>query len=284
MKQPGSLLLATACLFASGCGATTPPGTSTTTARAEARAAVTVSSPPARSRTVAAHDANPRLPIASARMLAAAFAAAYPRYLTGRLPAQRLPGLTPAALANLEQTRPLSPRQRAIHLRLRTVNGEDGGWTITYTATLGARRTTITAGLTLIPRSGGWQITRITPPDLDQLTAVHPLAPAPPSALRGAAVAFTRSYLAYTYAHAPAAILTHLTARLREQLAARPPSVPVWIRALHPQIINVAFARLNSTVWLAIAQVTDGPDRYTIQTTLALDGRGWTAIHVTTGD
>jgi hypothetical protein len=286
MKHLASLLLAIACLLAGGCGATRPMHTSTITipARGAHHAAVTVFSPPTPSRTVAGHHANPRSPIRSARMVAAAFAAAYPRYLTGRLSARRLPGLSPAALTNLEQTRPLSPRQRVIHLRLLTVNGADGGWSITYTASVGVRRTTIADAVTLVPGVNGWQITHITPPDLDQLIAADPVAPVPPSALRAAAVAFTRSYLAYTYAYAPAASLTHLTAHLREQLAARPPTVPAAIRALHPQIINVAFARLNTTVWLAIAQITDGPDQYTIQSTVAHTGRGWTAIHVTAGD
>ena len=286
MKHLGSPLLAIACLLAGGCGASRPmpPSTTTIPAPGAQHAPVTVSSLPAPSRTVAGHDANPRRPIPSARIVVAAFAAAYPRYLDGRLSAPRLPGLSPAVLANLEHTGPLSPRLRGLRLTMATVTPADGGWSITYTVSLAARRITIAATLTLLPGANGWRITHITPPDLDQLIAVHPVAPAPPSAVRAAALAFTRSYLAYTYAHASAASLTHLTARLRDKLVARPPSVPAAIRALHPQLINVAFARLTGTVWLAIAQVTDGPDRYTIQSTLAHAGRGWNAIHVTTGD
>lgn len=233
---------------------------------------------------VAAPGAGDRRTPSSAHAVVSAFAAAYARYLEGRLPARRLPGLSPSALASIAQTAPPPGRFGTLRLRPVAIELRDGGWTVPYAATLGSRHGTIVATLALARGPDGWRITQITPPDLDQIIATHPPAPTVPPGVRAAALAFTRSYLAYTYGHARAAALTDLARGLRERLTASRPAVPAAVRVLIPRVTGMAFAHPAQRAWLATAHVTDTRNSYTIQTTLAHTGSAWLAVRVTVGD
>ena len=101
-----------------------------------------------------------------------------------------------------------------------------------------------------------------------------PAASAPlsgPAAARRAALAFTNSYLAYTYGHATASQLRDLTPELRAAITANPPRVPATIHALHPRIATLALTPLpHHPGWQADANVTDGQDTYQV---ISLVGR-----------
>lgn len=272
--RPVPLSLAFAGLLVAGCAITAP----TTPVRPLHHHLITIPTASVPPWPPVGHQARARTSASSARMVVARFAAAYPRYLNGRVPARQLPGLSVPALSGLEQTRP-----RAIRLRPVAIAPTHDGWTVRYHAATQHRRGTVTARLTLAPSRGGWQIMRVDPPDLDQLTATHHKLSLPPAALRSRAVAFTHRYLAYTYAHARATVLTDLTRSLRRQLISRPPTVPASVRALCPHITSLALAHLTGGVWLATAQVTDGHNTYAIHSTLAHVRSRWVVRRVTAG-
>lgn len=266
------LLAAVTGLVATGCATATPvPTPRIRPPRQQGVPTITVV--PAGSPTPVSH--SPRL---SPRMAVARFAAAYPRYLNGRLPARRLPGLSAAALAGVKQA-----RSRAVRLRVISLDQGAGTWTIRYAATTGRRHGTVIARVSLTRTRHGWAIAQIDPPDLDQIAATHPTPSSPPRALRAATLAFTRGYLAYTYGQAPAAALTHLTPALRRQLTAHPPTVPAVVRTRHPRVMRLALARPTRAVWLASAQVSDGANSYAVDSTLTHTRSGWIVRRVSTG-
>jgi hypothetical protein len=204
-----------------------------------------------------------------------AFATAYAHYLSGRVPARRLADVSATMLATFQHT-----RAGALRLRVVSITRRAGGWTVLY-APLGQPAAAVIARVTLARTADGWEIARIEQPDLDQLTARHPTPPTPPAAVRAAVIAFTRGYLAYTYAHRSATTLTHVTARLRHRLTTPPPSVPASVRALDPRITRLVFVRTRTGRWLATAQVNDGVNRYAIESTLTHSGARWTVTHLT---
>jgi hypothetical protein len=222
--------LAVACLLATACAnsnhhATRPPRTHVQPLAAPITVtAQTPAATPAAVRRRGGVNGSP----AAACSVVVRFADAYPRYLTATLAARRLPRLAPSGLATVAQTGRLPTRLR--HLQLRAVGIEQHGtsWMIRYITSIAGHRATLSSRVTLTRTPDGWQIAQITPPDLDQLIAQHPPSTPVPTLVRVAAVAFTRSYLAYTYAHGPAAALTHLTPprTAREHAADRPRGRP----------------------------------------------------------
>jgi hypothetical protein len=274
--------LAVACLLATACAnsnhhATRPPRTHVQPLAAPITVtAQTPAATPAAVRRRGGVNGSP----AAACSVVVRFADAYPRYLTATLAARRLPRLAPSGLATVAQTGRLPTRLR--HLQLRAVGIEQHGtsWMIRYITSIAGHRATLSSRVTLTRTPDGWQIAQITPPDLDQLIAQHPPSTPVPTLVRVAAVAFTRSYLAYTYAHGPAAALTHLTRPLRARLASTPPTVPAGVRVLDPRATSIAFAPVAGGRWLAIADVIDGVAGYQLQSTLVPTPRGWLVIRV----
>jgi len=201
----------------------------------------------------------------SARAVAAVFAAAYARYLEGRLGADELPSCTPAARALLAQSGPLPARLRAMRWRLIGLWGGGSSWSARLEAIGAVGHGALSAQLTLTRTSSGWQVTAIDPPDPDDLLlAPRPAAaPSGPAAARAAALAFTVSWLAYSYGHATPAQLRDLTMSLRSALAANPPRVPPSIRGLYPRVASLAL-RAEGARWLASANVTDGQNTYQV--------------------
>lgn len=225
---------------------------------------------------------GPRTPLPSplahrsSRAIAAGFAAAYARYLEGRLPAEALPGCSPGALVMIEQSGSLPARLRVRRLWLIGVQGADRSWSARYGLLDAAGRQTLSAGLTLTPTGSGWQLTSVDPPDIDAaLVMPRPAPPAAgPAAARAAALAFTASWLAFTYQQASAARLQDLTASLHSSLAVDPPRVPPAIAALHPRVASLALQH-DRTGWLALANVTDGHNTYQVITQLSRVGSRW---------
>jgi hypothetical protein len=224
---------------------------------------------------------------AGPRAVATAFAAAYARYLQGRLPAGQLPACTPAAQAMIAQSGPLPARLRRGPLRLIGVRGGPRSFSARFLLTGALGPHALSAGLLLAPSGSGWEIDAVDPPDLDPV----PPSPAParlpggppggPAAARTAALAFTDSWLAFTYGHAGASELQALSAALRSRLAASPPRVPTAIRALHPRVASLALTR-EGTRRSADANVTDGPDTYQVIALLARTHAGWLVIALRT--
>jgi len=220
----------------------------------------------ARPATITPQPEHPRsVPPNPPDAVATTVAHAYAHYLAGQLPAQRLPALTPQALATARQSGPLSPRLHVTQVRLTSLNHDGDSWTASYAIIDARGRQTTTAQLVLSPTSRQWKVIELVPPDPDTLITPNPPAlPAagPPSARR-AALAFTQSYLTYTYGHATATQLRDLTPELRAAITSNPPSVPATIRALHPRIASLALT-LHPPGWLINANVTDGQDTYQI--------------------
>ncbi|HYB28311.1 MAG TPA: hypothetical protein VEF89_16980 [Solirubrobacteraceae bacterium] len=140
---------------------------------------------------------------------------------------------------------------------------------------------TTTAELLLTTRGSRWVLAELVPPDLDTLITPNPPAqpPAGPARARHAALAFTHSYLAYTYAHATAPQLRDLTPALRASLTANPPQVPAAIRALHPRIATLALTQ-QAAHWRANANVTDGQNTYQVNILLDRVADRWLAINL----
>jgi len=197
--------------------------------------------------------------------VATTVAHAYARYLQGQLPAQRLPTLTPQALATARQSGPLPGRLDVTQVRLTNLNRDGDSLTASYAIIDARGRQTTTAQLVLSATSRQLKVIELVPPDLDTLITPNPpaLPPAGPPSARRAALGFTQSYLTYTYGHATATQLRDLTPELRAAITSNPPSVPATIRALHPRIASLALT-LHPPGWLVNANVTDGQDTYQI--------------------
>jgi hypothetical protein len=147
------------------------------------------------------------------RAVATRFAAAYARYLQDTLHADRLPACSPAARAMVAQSGPLPARLRVTQLRLTAVTGARGSWAARFAILDSRGRGEVSAELVLTATRTGWEVAEVVPPDLDTLIATPMPAARPtgPTAARRAALAFTDSYLAYTYGHAGVRALRDLT-------------------------------------------------------------------------
>ena len=218
-------------------------------------------------------------PSAQPRAVAATVARAYARYLDSQLPAQRLPALTPQALATARNSGPLPARLHVTQVRLTSLTGGGDSWTAHFAIRDTHGRQTTTAQLVLSATDGPWKLAELIPPDPDMLTTPTPpaLPPTGPAAARRAALTFTPSYLDYTYDHPAAGQLHDLTPALRAAIAANPPQAPADIRALHPRIASLALTR-DGARWLADANVTDGQDTYQVTSILARVRGEWLIV------
>jgi hypothetical protein len=266
-------LLAAVCVLAITSTAVQPPTTPTgkRTVAASRTGSAAVIAEPTRS--------PPSAPSAQPRRVATTVALAYARYLDGQLPAQRLPALTPQALATARNSGPLPARLHATQARLTSLTGAGDNWTAHFAIRDDRGRQTTTAQLVLSATGGSWKLAELIPPDPDTLTTPTPpaLRPAGPAAARRAALEFTHSYLIYTYDHPAAGQLHDVTPKLRVSIAATPPRVPAAIRALHPRIASLALTR-DGARWLADANVTDGQDTYQVTSVLARVHGDWLVV------
>jgi hypothetical protein len=240
MRRPSATafkrsLLAAACLLAIASASMRPASTHTAEhAGAAARTIpATVVALPRRSARAA--------PRGQPRAVATTIARAYARYLANQLPPQRLPALTPQALA-IARNSPLPARLHVTQVRLTSLTGTADSWTAQFTIIDTRGRQTTTAQFMLAATGGAWNVAELIPPDPDTLlTPPQPAAPLTgPAAARRAALAFTNSYLNYTYGHAAASQLHDVTPELRAAMTANPPRVPATIQALHPRIATFA--------------------------------------------
>ena len=218
-------------------------------------------------------------PSAQPRAVAATVARAYARYLANQLPARRLPALTPQALATARNSGPLPARLHVIQVRLTTLTGAGDSWTAHYGISDTRGRQTTTTQLVLSATGGPWKVAELIPPDPDTLMTPNQPAVSPtgPAAARRAALAFTHSYLDYTYDHPVAGQLRDLTPTLRVSIAANPPQVPATVRTLHPRIASLALTR-DGARWLVDANVTDGQDTYQVTSLLARVRGDWLIV------
>jgi hypothetical protein len=207
------------------------------------------------------------------------FARAYARYLTSRLPADRLPTLSPAAVAMVRRSRPLPARLHIHRVQLISVNGGPSSWTARFAVFDARGRLILSAGLLLAPGRAGWQLAELVAPDPDILIASPSSAarPAGPDAARTTAMTFTTGYLAYTYGHADAGQLRELSHELRAALTANRPRVPQTVRTVDPRIASLALTP-DGRDWLASANVTDGQNTYQVISVVGRVDRSWRVV------
>ena len=267
MRRPSAkalkrLLLAAVCLLALASASMRPASTHNAThVHAAARTGPTnVIPPPGHP-----HSTPRTTPDAQPRAVATTIARAYARYLANVLPAQRLPALTPRARATARTSGPLPTRLHVTQVRLTRLTGTGDSWTAHFNIIDTRGRQTTTAQLVLAATAGPWQVAELIPPDPDTLlTPPQPATPlSGPTTARQAALAFTTSYLDYTYGHATPSQLHDLTPQLRATITANPPRVPATMHALHPRIATLALTP-HHPAWQADANVTDGQDTYQV--------------------
>ena len=166
-------------------------------------------------------------------------------------------------------------------MRLTTLTGAGDSWTAHYAISDTRGRQTTTTQLVLSATGGPWKVGELIPPDPDTLITPNQPAvpPTGPAAARRAALAFTHSYLDYTYDHAVAGQLHDVTATLRAAITANPPQVPAAVRTLHPRIASLALTR-DGARWLADANVTDGQDTYQVTSLLARVRGDWLIVEL----
>ena len=152
------------------------------------------------------------------------FARAYARYLANRLPAERLPTLSPAAAAMVRQSGPLPARLHIRRVQLISVDGAATSWTAQFAVIDARGRFVLSAGLLLAPGSAGWQLAELVAPDPDILIASPSSAARPvgPDAARDTAMTFTTGYLAYTYGHASIGQLRGVRGRAARRARSEP--------------------------------------------------------------
>ena len=252
-------LLTGLCLLVIGIAAPQPATSSST--RTTRAAAAGVPSTTAVSPTIRAR----KPPGLDARTTAVTIARAYAHYLANRLPAERLPTLSPAAATIARQSGPLPARPHITRVQLITVDAARSSWTARFAVIHSRGRLVLSAGLLLAPSNAGWQLAELVAPDPDLLIASPSPAARPvgPDAARDTAMTFTTGYLAYTYGHADAGQLRELSTGLRAALAANPPRVPPTVRALDPRIASLALTP-DGKDWPASANVTDGHNTYQV--------------------
>jgi hypothetical protein len=175
---------------------------------------------------------------------------------------------------------PLPARLQVTQVRLTSLTGAGDSWTAHFNIIDAHGRQTTTTQLGLAATGGTWQVAELIPPDPDTLlTPPQPAAPlSGPAAARRAALAFTNSYLDYTYGHATPSQLRDLTPELRAAITANPPRVPATIHALHPRIATLALTPHRPGWWLADANVTDGQDTYQVISLIGRTHREWLVV------
>ncbi len=257
--MPRRSLLTGLCLLVIGIAALQPATSSRTrtTRAAPPRIPSTTATPPT--------TRAPKRRGLDARTTAVTFAKAYAHHLANRLPAERLPTLSPAAAAMARQSGPLPAHLHIRRVQLISVDGATTNWTAQFAVIDARGRFVLSAGILLAPSSAGWQPAEIVAPDPDILIASPSPAgrPTGPHAAPDTAMTFTTGYLAYTSGHANAGQLRELSTGPRAELAANPPRVPPTVRALDPRIASLALSP-HGRDWLASANVTDGQNTYQV--------------------
>jgi hypothetical protein len=208
------------------------------------------------------------------------FAAAYAQVLMGQRSASALPLSSSGVRA--EMAGGVWHPPAALHARsmtVGTVTGSGNSWETQLVLVDDRGRQSASANVTVAATPQGWEVVSLNPPDFDQVLAPKSPVPPPsgPGAVRAAATAFTRTYLAFTYGQAKASAIRDVSGSLRRQLAASPPSVPGSVHSLHPRIAALALSR-QGRGWTSSANVTDGQNTYQVIVTLAQQHGRWVAV------
>jgi hypothetical protein len=258
MRRAAFLATVAVAVLAGGCGTAASGTRSVTPATPAAAIGDQPTSPPPRpTRRV---DHAPRTSRRPSVAVASAFAAAYGRYLDGRLPARALPGASSAARADVGPV--ITPAERAGQVVVQSTRRAPG--TAVFTARLRDRAHTFTAHLTLGQTSGRWLVIAVTAPDLDSILNAHstpisqPSGSAPPER---AARAFLAGYLPWLYGAGRAGAIHDGARALTAQLRANPPRIPPAFQGLHPRLASIGMQR-HGHGWRAFALVTDGRETY----------------------
>ena len=273
-QHPEAVAPGRPCLLVIGIAAL-QPATSSSTRRTRAAAARIPSTTAARPTTRA-----PKRRGLDARTTAVTFARAYARYLANRLPAERLPTLSPAAAAMVRQSGPLPARLHIRRVQLISVDGARSSWTARFAVIDARGRFVLSAGLLLAPSRAGWELAELVAPDPDILIASPSPAARPvgPDAARDTAMTFTTGYLAYTYGHAGIGQLRGVSsraarrARRRTRRGCRRPYARV-----DPRVASLALSP-DGRDWLASANVTDGQNTYQVISILGRVHGSWRVI------
>lgn len=218
-------------------------------------------------------------PQGTARAAARRFAAAYAQVLLGR---RAVPSLPLSSSGVLSEAAQVSRPPAGLHTRAITVGavtGAGNSWATQLQLVTDRGHQTVSADVTVAATTRGWEVVSLLPPDFDQVLAPNPpsLPPSGPGAVRAAATAFLRGYLAFTYGQAKASAIRDVSADLRRTLAASPPQVPASVRSLHPRIAALGLSR-QGREWVASANTTDGQNTYQVIAVLAEHGGRWVAV------
>jgi len=218
-------------------------------------------------------------PQGTAQAAARRFALAYAQVLMGQRAASSLPLSSSGVISEASQVSrpPASLRTRAITVG--AVTGAGRSWATQLRLVTAQGERSVSADVTVAATTQGWEVVSLLPPDFDQVLAPNPPAPRPggPGAVRAAATAFTRTYLAFTYGQAKVGAIQNVSAALRKQLAASPPQVPASVRSLHPRIAALSLSR-QGREWVSSANTTDGQNTYLVIAVLAQHGDHWVAV------
>ncbi len=266
------LLIVTAALLTGACGnqaATNPP---VTTPRAH-----TATHPQSRSHTTSSTAATTTMTHTSSRAPLRAlqtFAGAYGAYLDGRVPPATLPDATAAARGEVGP--PIPAPRRAGTLALVAISQIAGG--PSYIVSLRDREHTFGAQLTLTATAAGWQVSAISPPDLDTILGPPASAIPPPAGsadAQHAARAFMNGYLAWLYRHGPADAIADATPSLLTELKANPPAhfPPAYLALAH--VVALALQAAPDRSWLAYVTVNDGALTYDLPLTVVAAQSQW---------
>ncbi len=288
MRATLLLLIVSAALLASACGAQTATSTRTSPS-AVAASTRTATHPRSRSRTSsapatstsAAHTTvthTTSAPPAPLQVLRT-FAVAYGAYLDGRVPATTLPDASASARSQVGS--PIPAARRSGTLALVAVAQIGGG--PSYIVSLRDRAHTFGAQLTLTATARGWVVSAVSPPDLDTILG-PPARPIPPPAGSGpaeqAAHAFLAGYLTWLYGHGPADAIADATSSLRARLKANPPNVPPAFQSRHGRLVALGLKSAPGGAWTGYASVTDGQETYELTVTVVNQNGRWLVTNV----
>jgi hypothetical protein len=212
---------------------------------------------------------------ASARTVADAFAAAYVRYLDGKIPLSELPDADAGVLRTANGVI-LPARLRAGQLTLAQLDVYD----VTRSsarAGFGARdrKNYLPATFFLARRAGAWEVVGLVPPDLSELYP-RPKIPAAPSAAYAAASKFALAYANYREgvgAQPPAgqALIAKQIARGQDPLA----HIAATHRPAH--LDSLKLGPVTNGMVAATAQLSDGGSSMTVLFTMQKEGGAWMA-------
>ena len=271
------------CACGSGGASTSPtagaqPGTTSSVGGTGATAGSSSTAGSSRSTSTSTSSAAAH-PQGTARAAARRFAAAYAQVLLGRRAVASLPLSSSGVLSEAAQ---VSRPPAGLHTRAITVGavtGAGNSWATQLQLVTDRGHQTVSADVTVAATTRGWEVVSLLPPDFDQVLAPNPPSPPPsgPGAVRAAATAFLRGYLAFTYGQAKASAIRDVSADLRRTLAASPPQVPASVRSLHPRIAALGLSR-QGREWVASANTTDGQNTYQVIAVLAEHGGRWVAV------